>query len=208
MANSVIHSGEEVETALKTMHHPHLDTGWVSQAERELVGLKKAMTGVRDELVNNLAKLSKLDVDMAKKHQKLTETNDTEIQQEKQAKIKKLEGERSARPEALSAEKAYLRSQVNRIPETFRKLLHEDTTLGERIKTLFHEQGITIASILTAIGMTISKLALTLIGWGGAGMPTPAPKPSDKGGVKEWVKITYMPLQPCPGSSAQLSIGS
>ena len=43
-------------------------------------------------------------------------------------------------------------------------------------------------SILTAIGMTISTLVLALTGGGGgAGGATP-PAPTDKGGVKEWVK--------------------
>ena len=38
----------------------------------------------------------------------------------------------------------------NRIKDTINKILKEDTTLGERIKTLFREQGITIVSVLTA----------------------------------------------------------
>ena len=38
------------------------------------------------------------------------------------------------------------------------KVLKEDTTLGERLKTLFREQGITIVSILTAIGMMLVLL--------------------------------------------------
>ena len=53
---------------------------------------------------------------------------------------------------------------------------------------LFREQGITIASILTAIGMAISTLVLAVTGGGSAPVPSPAQKPSDKGGVKEGVK--------------------
>ena len=37
-------------------------------------------------------------------------------------------------------------------------------TLGERIRTLFKEQGITIVSILTAVGMTIGVLIEALLG--------------------------------------------
>ena len=48
-----------------------------------------------------------------------------------------------------------LRGQINRIKETINKVLKEDTTLRERLKTLFKEQGITIVSILTGIGMII-----------------------------------------------------
>ena len=131
---------------------------------------------------------------MARERRKLTETDDTEIQQdirdrmELQGELSDVELERQARLEALSTYRAALRSQINRIRETIRRLLHEDKTLAERIRALFREQGITIASILTAIGMAISTLVLAVTGGGAGGTPSPAPKPSDKGGVKEWVK--------------------
>ena len=51
--------------------------------------------------------------------------------------------------EALSTNREALQSQVNSVRETFRRLLREDNTLPERIRTLFREHGITIASILT-----------------------------------------------------------
>ena len=97
-----------------------------------------------------------------------------------------IELERQARLETLSTNRAALRSQINRIRETIRRLLHEDKTLAERIRTLFREQGITIASILTAIGMAISTLALAVTCGEGGGVctPSPAPKPSDKGGSR------------------------
>ena len=40
----------------------------------------------------------------------------------------------------------------------------ETGTLGERIKTLFKEQDITIVSILTALGMTLGVLIEALLG--------------------------------------------
>ena len=40
----------------------------------------------------------------------------------------------------------------------------ETGTLGERIRTLFKEQGITMVSILTAIGMAIGVLVEGLLG--------------------------------------------
>ena len=163
--NDVIGTTGDVETALKTIDDPPMDVAWATQAARELAGVREAMTRMRDELANNLAKLSDVDVrksevekHLAQKRQKLTETDDTEIQQDMRERMKKLQGElsdlelvRQARLEALSTNKAALRSQINRIRETIRRLLHEDTTLAERIRTLFREQGITIVSILTAI---------------------------------------------------------
>ena len=72
--------------------------------------------------------------------------------------------------------------------------------LAERIRTLFREQGITIAPILTAIGMAISTLVLALTGGeGSAPIPAPARKPSDKGGVADWVKKTPARHWTCPG---------
>ena len=84
------------------------------------------------------------------------------------------------------------RKPPGRIRETIQRVLHEDTTLAERIRTLFSEQGITIASILTAIGMAISTLVVALTSGSTAPAPAPAPAPSpvgpDKGGFKECVK--------------------
>ena len=45
--------------------------------------------------------------------------------------------------------------------------MDKGTSLGEKIRTLFREQGITIASILTAIGMAIGVLVEALLPSGG-----------------------------------------
>ena len=42
--------------------------------------------------------------------------------------------------------------------ETIAKVLDKDTSLGEKIRALFREQGIMITSIHTAIGMAIEYL--------------------------------------------------
>ena len=66
----------------------------------------------------------------------------------------------------------------------------ETGTLAERIRTLFREQGITIASILMAIGMAIGVLVEALLP-GGAGAVTSgggSPPPKDEKGLKEWIK--------------------
>ena len=52
------------------------------------------------------------------------------------------------------------------------KVLDKDTSLAEKIRMLFREQGITIASILTAIGMAIGVLIEALLPGGGVqGVP-------------------------------------
>ena len=195
VADTTSQSVEDVETALKTINDPQIDVAWATQAVRDMAGVREAMTRSRDDLANNLAKLSAIDdrkiqveKHLTRERRKLTATDDTEIQQDIRDRMEKLKGElsdieleRQARLEALSTNRAALRSQINRIRETIRRLLHEDTTLAERIRTLFREQ-ITIASILTTIGMAISTLVLGVTGGGAGGTPSPASKPSGKGG--------------------------
>ena len=74
--------------------------------------------------------------------------------------------------------------------ETIAKVLDKDTSLGEKIRTLFREQGNTIASILTATGMAIGVLVEALLP-GGATMASGGggePPPKDEKGLKEWVR--------------------
>ena len=53
------------------------------------------------------------------------------------------------------------------------KFLDKETgTLGERIRTLFKEQGITIISILTALGMALGILIEALLGGSCESTPT------------------------------------
>ena len=100
-------------------------------------------------------------------------------------RLKKLEDERSVRLEAATANKEALRSQINTIKETINKVVKEDSTLGERLKTLFKEQGITIVSVLAAIGMIIGVIVEAVIPTGDDITP---PSPPSQGGAKEWVK--------------------
>ena len=75
--------------------------------------------------------------------------------------------------------------------ETIAKILDKDTSLGEKIRTLFREQGITIASILTAIGMAIRVLVEVLLPGGGGTISSGEsgrPPPKDEKGLKEWVR--------------------
>ena len=125
IADSACQSAEQVEIILTTIDDQPIDTLWVTQARRELAGLEKAMTGVTDELANNLAKLRSIDDrksevkrHLAREHRKLRETDDTEMQREIWDRIRQLESvlsdielERQARLEALSMNRATLRPQ-------------------------------------------------------------------------------------------------
>ena len=69
------------------------------------------------------------------------------------------------------------------------KVLDKDTSLGEKIRTLFREQRIMIASLLTAIGMAIGVLVEALLpGSGGAAVASLGPPPKDEKGLKGWIR--------------------
>ena len=77
--------------------------------------------------------------------------------------------------------------QINRIKEAINNVLKEDTTLGEKLRTLFREQDITIVSVLTAIGMIIGVIVEAVIPTSGGAVTLPKP-PSSRGGDEEWVR--------------------
>ena len=134
------------------------------------------MTRMRDELVNNEAKLSELKEHLAKERRKFDEAGDDIDEATRNRIAERIEGlkaEIATRRESASGNREALRSQRSRLRETLHRILHEDKTLAERIKTLFREQGITIASILTALGMTISTIVLALTGGSGGGAAPP-----------------------------------
>ena len=68
-------------------------------------------------------------------------------------------------------------------------MLDKDTSLAEKLWMLFWEQGITIASVCTAIGMAIGVLVeMSRPSGGGTGGTAGKPLPKDEKGSKEWVK--------------------
>ena len=80
-----------------------------------------------------------------------------------------------------------MKNQITSFHETIAKVLDKDASLGEKIRTLFREQGITIASILTAIRMAIGVLVEALLP-GSAAATSRGPPPKDEKGLKEWVR--------------------
>ena len=104
-------------------------------------------------------------------------------------RIEALNDELSTRQESIDLLKGRLKSQITSFKETIAKVLDKDTSLGEKIRTLFREQGITIASILTAIGMAIGVLVEALLPGGAAAVSGGGkPPPKDEKGLKEWVR--------------------
>ena len=126
---------------------------------------------------------------------------------EKQQEIKTLEEEIEALDSVVREYDNKFRGQFQRIKQTRDKMLNQDMTLGERIQTLFREQGLTITSVITALGLAIGMIVQRIISAlkpptsPAPTPPPPAPKPTPKPtpetnppapkpepGIKGWMK--------------------
>ena len=128
---------------------------------RELLGLDRQLRSIRGSLKVEVAKNVELEECIAKEHHKLEEFREyprvyNDAMREDIAKrIDDLNDELKVRQESNNLLKGRLKNQITSFHETIAKVLDKDTSLAEKIRTLFREQGITIASILTAIRMAI-----------------------------------------------------
>ena len=133
-------------------------------------------------------------------------------------RIDALNEDLKVRQEFINLLKGRLRSQIASLKETITKVLDKDTSLAEKIRMLFREQGIMIASILTAIRMAISVLVEALLPGGGDTAASP-PSPKDEKGLKEWIrsklkalasllgKLGIKAAEALPGIIGVLSVG-
>ena len=101
-------------------------------------------------------------------------------------RIDNLNEDLKVRQESIDILKGRLKEQITSFKETIAKVLDKDTSLGEKFRMLFREQGITIASILMAIRMAIGVLTEVLLPAGGAA-ESPVP-PKDEKGLEEWIR--------------------
>ena len=121
---------------------------------------------MREELINSLAKHSELDEHLFMDRSKLDQAEDEFSRRCIVKYLSYLQEERASRLEATAGNRNHLSSQISSMHETINHILNEETTLAERICTLFRKQGITIVSFLKAIGIAISTLVLDLTGGG------------------------------------------
>ena len=190
-AESVTSKSSELETSLTevlgTMDNPPLPM-------REIMALNQRLQSIKGELLNNLSKLTELDSEITQAKTVLSEMDDnnvdSEIKDRQHQKIKDLMVERRARLEVINENKSMLSTQIARVKNTIEVILYENTTLGERIRTLFREQGITLFTLITALGFCISTLVMAITG-GGASVGG-----SGGGGdTKGWVKKQLIKLK-------------
>ena len=163
----------------------------------ELLGLDKQLRSIRGSLKVEVVKKVQLEEHITKEHRKLEEFReyprvyDDAVKEGITKRIDNLNDELATRQESIDLLKGRLKNQITSFKETIAKVSDKDTSLGEKIRTLFREQGITIASILTTIEMAIGVLVEALLpGGGGAATASGGgePPPKDEKGLKGWTR--------------------
>ena len=181
---------------------------------RELAGLDRSLRNMRTTVLKMTSdrEVKKLQVKKLKDELSRVSYDDGEVQfsenlQEKTEKIKTLEEEIEVLDSEIREYDGKFRSQFQRIKQTIDKMLHQDLTLGEQIQTLFREQGITIASVITALGLAIGMIVQGILSTAKSTLnptpkptptpeptpkpkpkPTPTPEPTPEPGIKGWIK--------------------
>ena len=155
---------------------------------RELAGLDRSLRNMRTTVLKMTSdrEVKKATLRQLKDEISKVSYDDGEVQfdenlQEKTEKIKTLEEEIEVLDSEIREYDGKFRSQFQRIKQTVDKMLHQDLTLGEQIQTLFREQGITIASVITALGLAIGMIINSILSAAKSIVnPTPSPKPTPK----------------------------
>ena len=183
---------------------------------RELEGLDKEMRTISGSLRSAIAKSIAKQVDIHRENRKLEEmANDEtyldEQREEVRARLQRFQDEQKAINDQIRILKGRYSNQIYEIRESIMKFLDKEAgTLGERIRTLFKEQGITIIFILTALGMTLTVLIEALLGGPTTSTPTSQNTTTSdkKGGARELIKNKLKALSQLLGKLADKVLAS
>ena len=215
---------ELMEMTSKDIDGLEQETSFIEPSERDkllplrkLEGLDKQLRTIRGSLKVAIAKRIDLEGRIKHEERKLNEIQDPKYSDDQrdmiEGRIKRLRGELTERNKEIDILKGEASKQINQIRGSITKFLDKETgTLGERIRTLFKEQGITIVSILTAVGMTIGVLIEALLGGPTVSTTTSGSTPADggdkKGGAREWIKNKLKALSQLLGKLADKALTS
>ena len=108
------------------------------------------------------------------------------VSEQNAERARELEAEIREFDTAISDQDAKVRNSLQRLRRSIENFIDSDDTLGSRVRTLFRREGVTIASLLTAIGMTIATVVegIVLATKSAVSAVTPkppAPKPKPPG---------------------------
>ena len=136
---------------------------------QEFLGIDKDLQRIQGELLNNTSKFTEINKRIKRDTKKLEEEENDPTDSDEQRQLYKdrlddLNTEKQARLEILLQNRKDLQTQVARIKQTLEKVYDKNTSLAERFRTLFREQGTTIFSIVTALSITISTIVLAFTG--------------------------------------------
>ena len=223
-ANEMIEvTSKDIDTTVKGVEQ---DTSFIEPSERdkllplrELEGLDKQLRTIKGSLKVAIAKRIDLEGRIKHEERKLNEIQDPKYSDDQrdmiEGRINKLSGELTERNKEIDILKGEASKQINQIRGSITKFLDKETgTLGERIRTLFKEQGITVVSILTAVGMAIGVLIEAQLGGPSASAPTSGGTTTSdkqlkvKGGAREWIKNKLKALSQLLGKLADKALAS
>ena len=215
---------ELMEMTSKDIDGLEQETSFIEPSERdkllplrELEGLDKQLRTIRGSLKVAIAKRIDLEGRIKHEERKLNEIQDPIYSDDQrdmiEGRIRKLRDELTERNKEIDILKGEASKQINQIRGSITKFLDKETgKLGERIRTIFKEQGITIVSILTAVGMTIGVLIEALLGGPTVSTTTSGSTPADggdkKGGAREWIKNKLKALSQLLGKLADKALAS
>ena len=212
-------TSKDIDTTIKDVEQ---DTSFIEPSERnnllplrELEGLDKQLRTIKGSLKVAIAKRVDLKSHIEKEERKLSEVQDPRYSDDQismiEDRLRKLRGELTERNKEIDILKGEASKQIDQIRESITKFLEKETgTLGERIRTLFKKQGITIVSILTAVGMAIGVLIEALLGGPSASaLKSGGTSGGDKkGGAREWIKSKLKALSQLLGKLADKALAS
>ena len=212
-------TSKDIDTTVKDVEQ---DTSLIEPSERdnllplrELEGLDKQLRTIKGSLKVAIAKRVNLKSHIEKEERKLSEIQDPKYSDDQrdmiEGRINKLRGELTERNKETDILKGEASKQINQIKKSMTKFLDKEMgTLGERIRTLFKEQGITIVSILTAVGMTIGVLIEALLGGPSTSTPISGGTTTrdEKGGAREWINNKLKALSQLLGKLADKALAS
>ena len=212
-------TSKDIDTTVKDVEQ---DTSFIEPSERdkllplrELEGLDKQLRTIKGSLKVAIAKRIDLEGQIKHEERKLNEIQDPKYSDDQrdmiEGRINKLRGELTERNKEIDILKGEASKQINQIRESITKFLDKEMgTLGQRIRTLFKEQGITIVSILTAVFMAIGVLIEALLGGPSASAPkSGGTSGGDKnGGAREWIKNKLKALSQLLGKLADKALAS
>ena len=180
---------------------------------KELQGLDRELRAISVSLRSAITTSMAKQVDIDKKKLKLEEmANDETYSDEQREKVRgrsqRFQDEQKAINDQIRILKDRYSNQIYQIRESITKFLDKRTgTLGEIIRTLFKEQGVTIVSILTAVGMAIGVLIEALLGGPTVSATTTSGNTSG-GRAREWIKNKLKVLSQLLGKLADKALAA